>query len=136
VWVERRKLAGILVEGRPQEGWAVLGVGLNVATRSADFPDELRDIATSLAIESPRDEAHSRDVVLSALLVAIASRLGHAPEPILGEWRKRDALRGSRVVWTGGEGIAAGIDDSGALLVETGAGQVALDAGEVHLQRR
>src|SRR5271166_112315 len=25
------KLAGILVEGRPQEGWAILGVGLNVA---------------------------------------------------------------------------------------------------------
>ena len=25
------KLAGILVEGRPQDGWAVLGIGLNVA---------------------------------------------------------------------------------------------------------
>src|ERR671926_466480 len=37
VWIERRKVAGILVEGRPQEGWAVLGVGLNVAAR--EFPD-------------------------------------------------------------------------------------------------
>ena len=25
VWIDRRKVAGILVEGRPQEGWAVLG---------------------------------------------------------------------------------------------------------------
>ncbi len=32
VWVEGRKIAGILVEGRPQEGWAVSGVGLNVLT--------------------------------------------------------------------------------------------------------
>ncbi len=27
------KLAGILVEGRPQDGWAVLGIGLNLAVR-------------------------------------------------------------------------------------------------------
>ena len=27
-----RKVSGILVEGRPQEGWAVLGVGVNVST--------------------------------------------------------------------------------------------------------
>ena len=33
IWLERRKLAGILVEGRPQEGWAVLGIGLNVDDR-------------------------------------------------------------------------------------------------------
>ena len=34
VWVDGRKVAGILVEGRPQEGWAVLGIGLNVTTVS------------------------------------------------------------------------------------------------------
>ena len=48
VWIEGKKVSGILVEGRPQEGWAVLGIGLNVATRS--FPDELSEIATSLAL--------------------------------------------------------------------------------------
>ena len=30
IWVERCKVAGILVEARPQEGWAVLGIGVNV----------------------------------------------------------------------------------------------------------
>ena len=39
VWIDGRKVAGILVEGRPQEGWAVLGMGLNVTTES--FPPEL-----------------------------------------------------------------------------------------------
>ena len=39
VWIEGRKVAGILVEGRPQEGWAVLGVGVNVTTRDASPPN-------------------------------------------------------------------------------------------------
>src|SRR5512140_2750495 len=47
VWHRGRKVAGILVEGRPQEGWAVVGIGLNVALRREDFPPELRDIATT-----------------------------------------------------------------------------------------
>ena len=39
--------------------------------------------------------------------------------------------------WANGskEGTAAGVDDSGALIVETGDGRVTLDAGEVHLER-
>src|ERR1700722_14774080 len=42
------KLAGILAEGRPQEGWAVLGIGVNVAVRIADLPAELHDTAATL----------------------------------------------------------------------------------------
>ena len=38
---------------------------------------------------------------------------------VLEAWRERDALKGQRVRWADGEGIADGIDDSGALLVET-----------------
>ena len=38
----RAKVAGILVEGRLQERWAVLGIGLNVAVRLEDLPAELR----------------------------------------------------------------------------------------------
>ena len=33
VWIDGRKVAGILVEARPQAGWAVLGIGLNVDDR-------------------------------------------------------------------------------------------------------
>ena len=48
VWIDGRKVAGILVEGRPQEGWAVLGIGLNVSTER--FPAELAESATSLRL--------------------------------------------------------------------------------------
>ncbi len=133
VWVERRKLAGILVEGRPQEGWAVLGIGLNVSTAEGKFPDELRGLATSLSAAS--GEPASPGEVLARLLSALEARLDTSPGEIVAAWRERDALRGQTVRWAEGEGTATGIDDSGALMVETSSGRVTLDAGEVHLLR-
>jgi BirA family biotin operon repressor/biotin-[acetyl-CoA-carboxylase] ligase len=133
VWVGERKLAGILLEGRPQEGWAVIGVGLNVGTTAEEFPPELRHIATSLAIESSADPGV--EAVLEAILAALDRRLADPPRSILAAWRDRDVLAGRTVRWNGGEGTAAGLDDGGALLVETPDGRVALDAGEVHLLR-
>ena len=130
VWIERRKLAGILVEGRPQEGWAVLGVGLNVTTES--FPPELAETATSLKLAGVETTPGQ---VLEELLPSLDAWLGAPPDAVLPAWRDRDALKGERVRWTGGEGVAAGIDDSGSLLVDTGDGRVTLDAGEVHLLR-
>ena len=54
VLVAGRKVAGILVEGRPQEHWAVLGIGLNVALREDDFPPELRGRASSRTCRAAR----------------------------------------------------------------------------------
>ena len=51
VLVEGLKVAGILAEGRPQEGWSVIGIGLNVAVRVDDFPPELRGRAGTLRLE-------------------------------------------------------------------------------------
>jgi BirA family transcriptional regulator, biotin operon repressor / biotin---[acetyl-CoA-carboxylase] ligase len=130
VWVERRKLAGILVEGRPQQGWAVLGVGLNVHT--TDFPAELRDVATSLRVAGIETDV---EATLAEILVSL-DRWLRAPRPaVLEAWRRRDAIRGETVRWASGEGTAAGIDDSGALVVEVGEKRIALEAGEIHLLR-
>jgi BirA family biotin operon repressor/biotin-[acetyl-CoA-carboxylase] ligase len=133
IWINGRKLSGILLEGRPEERWAVIGVGVNVGTLREEFPAELRDTATSLAIESGVDPGV--EPVLDAVLGALERRLAEEPETIVAAWRERDVLRGSRVRWNGGEGTAAGIDEAGSLLVETGSGRVVLDAGEVHLSR-
>jgi BirA family biotin operon repressor/biotin-[acetyl-CoA-carboxylase] ligase len=130
VWVEGRKICGILVEGRPQEGWAVLGIGVNVETR--EFPPELSEIATSLALAGA---SISRDELLAALLAALDRALSAPWAEVLAAWRERDALLGGRVAWADGEGTAAGVTDSGALRVETESGIVELDAGEVHLER-
>jgi BirA family biotin operon repressor/biotin-[acetyl-CoA-carboxylase] ligase len=123
------KLAGILIEGRPQEGWAVLGIGLNAAVRIQELPLELRESAASLQLS--REEI---EPLLVGLLAALERRLGEPAALILDAWRARDALRGREVSWSAGRGRAEGIDDDGRLVVSLpDGGHTALDAGEVHL---
>jgi BirA family biotin operon repressor/biotin-[acetyl-CoA-carboxylase] ligase len=125
------KLAGILVEARPQEDWAVVGIGMNVAVRPADLPAELRDRAASLELEPA-----ALETTLAALLTALGERLALEPAAVLAAFRERDALLGRQVRWQRGEGTAAGIDEHGRLLVDRSDGtRAALDAGEVHLAR-
>jgi BirA family biotin operon repressor/biotin-[acetyl-CoA-carboxylase] ligase len=128
IWLERRKLAGILVEGRPRDGWAVVGIGLNVTTES--FPPELAEIATSLRLAGVELDTES---VLAALLESLDEWLEAPAATVLGTWSEHDALQGERVRWAAGEGTALGIDATGALVVQTETGRRTLDAGEVHL---
>ena len=130
VLLEGRKVAGILAEGRPQERWAVLGVGLNVAVGLADLPAELLTTAATMGLG-----AADVEMVLAELLAALERRLAQDPAALLAAWESRDALRGREVAWTTGRGVAAGIDGAGRLVVELpGGGRMALDAGEVHLR--
>ncbi|HXA53394.1 MAG TPA: biotin--[acetyl-CoA-carboxylase] ligase [Solirubrobacteraceae bacterium] len=123
------KLAGILIESRPQEEWAVVGIGVNVSLRVEQLPPELHGAAASLGLPAAEIEP-----LLARLLAALARRLAQPPAAVLDAWRARDALRGREIAWADGHGRAAGIDEEGRLLVARGdGGRVALDAGEVHL---
>jgi BirA family transcriptional regulator, biotin operon repressor / biotin---[acetyl-CoA-carboxylase] ligase len=132
VLVAGRKIAGILAEGRPQDGWAVLGIGRNVARRIEDLPPELRDTGGTLGLE-PADV----EPTLQRLLAGLERTLALDDAALLGAYRARDALHGQEVRWAAGHGRAAGIDGEGRLIVELpDGGRTALSAGEVHLQRR
>ncbi len=139
VWIEERKVAGVLVEARPDEGWAVIGVGLNVAIPPDEFPRELRETATSLLPTEAEDGLPAGGAPsVGAALAAISGMLGRwveaGSEEILDAYRVRDALSGRRISWEGGSGVAEEIDERGHLVVETtGGDRVALGAGEVHL---
>jgi BirA family biotin operon repressor/biotin-[acetyl-CoA-carboxylase] ligase len=129
VLIDGRKVAGILVEGRPQERWAVLGIGINVAVELDLLPIELVGRAGTLGL-NPQD----RDAVLSSLRTELGRWLTASDEQVLSAVRGLDALRDRRVRWDSGSGTAAGVDQDGALLVRDDLGHVvALDAGEVHL---
>jgi BirA family biotin operon repressor/biotin-[acetyl-CoA-carboxylase] ligase len=133
VLLDGRKVAGILVEGRPQEGWAVLGVGLNVAVELDALGADVGAQAATLGLTSGELER-----ALGELVVELRRALSLNPAEMLAELRERDWLRDRSISWVGGSGVAAGIDGDGRLLVrtvgETVGETVTLDAGEVHLQ--
>lgn len=138
IHLEGRKLAGILIEARPQDGWAVIGVGLNLTIAPSDFPDDLRDRATSLFPSperpGPSEPAHPTREASAALSEALLRWVDATADRILPEWRRRDALLGRDVTWENGSGVAEGIDERGYLLVRLADGElVALGAGDVHL---
>lgn len=121
------KLAGILIEGRPQERWLVLGIGLNVAVDLADLPDELHGRAATMG-RSPEEI----EPTLGRLLRALTLRLSQPAPATLAAWRSRDALIGSQVLWNGRRGQAEGVDDAGRLLIRARDGELtAVDSGEI-----
>ncbi|MGH2835059.1 MAG: biotin--[acetyl-CoA-carboxylase] ligase [Solirubrobacteraceae bacterium] len=127
---ELRKLAGILVEARTQDGWAVLGIGVNVAVDLCDLPAEVRVRAATLG-----READAIEPLLADLLAALGAGLSRRPEETLAAWRSRDALTGRQIAWGQDQrGQAQGVDDQGRLLVQSADGSTAtLSAGDVHL---
>ncbi len=139
VWIDERKVAGVLVEARPDEDWAVVGVGLNVAITDEEFPPELRETAIALLPTEaegglPRGGAPSVRSAMERLSEALGRWLEAPGDEILAAYRARDALCGKRISWEGGEGVAEEIDEQGHLVVEKSDGErVSLGAGEVHL---
>jgi BirA family transcriptional regulator, biotin operon repressor / biotin---[acetyl-CoA-carboxylase] ligase len=128
VWLSGRKVAGILAETRNGSGWAVLGIGVNVALDRATLPPDVAAVAGTLG--RPADALEG---VLQELLRALERRLAQDAASIVADLRARDVLRGRRVVHDRGEGVAAGIDEAGALLVESAGGTIAVTTGEVRL---
>ena len=139
VWIDERKVAGVLVEARPDEGWAVVGIGLNVAIPDDAFPEELRGTAISLLPtegEGGSDPGGAPGVrrAFDELNRALEAWLHADSEEVLDAYRARDLLTGRRISWEEGEGVVTGIDERGHLVVDRDDGEeIALGAGEVHL---
>jgi BirA family biotin operon repressor/biotin-[acetyl-CoA-carboxylase] ligase len=139
LYAGKRKLGGILAEsssaGAPLE-WVVLGYGINIS--AAAYPPELADRATSLESEARR--AVDRDQLFNASLASLDERyddlLNGRFDAILDAWRRRSpSATGARVTWRtidgACRGVTNGIDDSGALLVQTADGVERIVSGEM-----
>jgi BirA family biotin operon repressor/biotin-[acetyl-CoA-carboxylase] ligase len=133
--IGRRKVAGILAEGGRGDA-IILGYGINV--RPTAYPPELSGRATSLESELGRTLDRAR--LFAESLAALASRyedlLNGRFDAILDEWRLRaPSSAGSRVAWDAPagrrEGVTAGIDERGALLVQTSDRVERIVAGEL-----
>ncbi len=140
-----RKLVGILTEMHAEMdriNYVVIGTGINVNIQSEEFPSEIRDCATSLAImkgeKIPR--AAFFRAVLQALeeLYTVVKEQGFAP--LMDEWRHYTITLGQEVNVLGinetFSGKALDIDADGALLVETAQGVHRVVAGDVSIRPR
>ena len=139
------KLSGILCECPPQSGEKcaiVVGIGLNVNARREDFPPELQETATSLAIAAGHD--FEREIVLAKILESLYELYYNWINTnnlyiFLSEWRKSDMLLGKTITVVRPndrlEGTVLGLTSEGLLrLAVPGQGEVVVSAGDVHLK--
>jgi BirA family biotin operon repressor/biotin-[acetyl-CoA-carboxylase] ligase len=135
------KLAGILIETQSAPGggtWTVIGIGLNLL-----MPDEMEAQLGRSAAGMPWLARMDRDALMAALLDGLADCLreftARGFAAFSARWNLRHAWQGETVVLLDGgvvrhEGRAAGVDDSGRLLLDTDEGRITVMAGDVSLR--
>jgi BirA family biotin operon repressor/biotin-[acetyl-CoA-carboxylase] ligase len=128
VMLNERKLAGILVQAS-DKGVLIAGIGLNV--NQTVFPKELRDLATSLRIET--GTAQDLDTILDRVVAESLRHVRMETPEILRRFEEHSSYaRGKAVVVEGGiRGVTAGLDGNGFLKVQTEIGLETITAGGV-----
>lgn len=141
LWLQGRKLAGILVETAGADAASgarsvVIGAGLNLAAEGSDGnPD-----AASLQELHPGEDADAALARVVAPLARAVSQFGELGfTPFAARFAARDALLGSTVAVQDQErvaleGNACGVDATGALLVHTSSGMKAVATHEVRVR--
>jgi BirA family biotin operon repressor/biotin-[acetyl-CoA-carboxylase] ligase len=133
-----RKLGGILIETAPvgTQRLAVIGIGLNVSLQ-APQPDLDSGFACLQELDSTLDAPAALWRVAAPLLRALRCFERHGLAPFRPAYARRDLLDGQPVTTTdpaAPEGMAAGIDDDGALCVRVGAALRRVVGGEVSVR--
>jgi len=127
VMLNERKVAGIMVQA--VDTALIAGIGVNV--NQAAFPADLKEIATSLRIES--GVPHSKDVLLDRIIAESLRYVRLGKRDILRRFEERSSYVRGRAVEVDGrvQGITAGMDENGFLLLQTSSGIEKIIAGGV-----
>ena len=134
VLLDGRKVAGILAEGRPQEGWAV---ARDRRQRRGATSTTCRPSCTTRAATLGPRAGRRRAVPVGAAAGLETLRWRAGAPTLLDAWRARDALRGRAITLGGRERHGRRHRRRGPAASSScpTAGGTALDAGEVHLGR-
>ena len=140
--MEGRKLAGLLIETESagdQLAFAVIGIGINVRQEAEDFSPDVRAKATSIYLATGR--TCRRADLLVALLKAFERRLAAPFSEARKTWTNDTVHIGQRITLTTvhgvQEGLAMGLDESGALLLRSDSGEVeTVTAGDMQASDR
>ena len=141
--VGTKKLGGILtaLQIDPNTGLvsaAILGIGINCLQSKGDFPPELRDMATSLAMHTKRCDPA---VLAAALIRRLQQMDGQLREKkqIMASYKARCVTLGKEVSWLAGDtlhhGTALDLDENGGLVLQLSDGTTKIAAfGEVSIR--
>jgi len=141
--LDGHKLCGCLVEVQGDSQGpchAVVGVGVNVHMPVSEMTAGIDQPWTDLHSRLP---AYSRNDLATLLLEELMTHLEKFSErgfaPFRNPWKQMDGLKGKMIeVFSGSgsvQGVAAGIDERGALMLDTGTEILKLHSGEVSLSR-
>ena len=143
IYINHKKVCGILTEAAVsfESGmldYAVLGIGINISNPDGDFPEEIKDIATSLFGDMEQDNIRNR---LAAEVLRQLERLMEDPlaADYLEEYKQRQLLKDCDVTVIKGDkrifARALGIDERARLCVKYEDGsREALISGEVSVK--
>lgn len=141
VWIEKKKVAGILVEVDGEQGGPlrlVVGLGVNVNMKPCDA--EIDQPWTSLATELGRivDRSALAASLVGNLLTLMEQFKQRGFVGMKEEWQEFDGVSGSRVTLANQDkeeqGICRGVDHRGYLLLESDGKIQAFSGGELSLR--
>jgi BirA family biotin operon repressor/biotin-[acetyl-CoA-carboxylase] ligase len=138
-----KKLVGILTELSAEVdavNYIVIGIGINVNIAAEEFPDDIKDIATS--IKAAKGESVSRLELACAVLEELEQSyrevLTNGFGTILKEWRSYSVTLGKEITVTGPNtsfmGKALDIAEDGALLVQAADKVERVVAGDISIR--
>ncbi len=141
-----RKLGGILIELRAETAgpaYVVLGIGLNIRlSMQAQRAIQASGAAAVDLAEIGALSSTGRNMLAAAIVNRVVEVLAEFEQrgfrPFMNEWRDADALSGEPIRVLLGEqtqrGIARGIDEDGALMLETPTGLMRFVSGEISVR--
>jgi BirA family biotin operon repressor/biotin-[acetyl-CoA-carboxylase] ligase len=137
VYCQQRKLCGILIElPRTPSQLIAIGIGININNSLRRAPEDLQQ--TAIALCDVAGQSFSRTEVLVKVLNQLQYRLqciGRNDEELRVSWREHCLLTNRNVQMNLGSrqisGRCQGIDDEGALVIETDTGVEACFAGSI-----
>ena len=142
--LNKKKLGGILTElsvnpKTAMTDYAIIGVGINCLHKEADFPEDLRPIATSLALSGKQVSPAELAAAMVTALYKMDKRLPKEKWAIMNQYRAACITLKKKVMVVRGDQIRFGkawdVDDDGRLTVSyTDSTIELLNSGEVTIR--
>lgn len=142
IFIDEKKVCGILTEAVTdfESGgldWVVLGIGINVHTRTEDFPCDLQSIATSIYPDEKMSGVRNR---LSAEIINRILGFETLPSEteIFEKYKKRLMVLGKKITVIQNQveykATAIDVDSVGHLVVKNESGErITLSSGEIRI---